>query len=312
MASWIVSPPACAPRKSVPAGTGSSPAAGRRSSSHVMPLSEFEIIRRYFDHRSPSAAEVIKGIGDDAALLGARPGADLVIAIDTLVEAVHFPPETLADDIGYKALAVNLSDLAAMGAEAAWFTLALTLPRPDVFWLADFSRGLFELADEAGVRLVGGDTTRGPLTVTVQAGGYVPRGQALLREGARPGDLIYVTGTLGDAALALALWRQDSGRVAANHPGLWARLNRPPARWREGQALRGLARCAIDISDGLLADLGHLLEGGDIGARVRLDAIPVSDAAREVLERHPDWQPLLWQGGDDYELCFCVAPDRQA
>ena len=277
-----------------------------------MPLTEFDIIRRYFDHPTPSPVDVIRGIGDDAALLGARPDDDLVIAVDTLVESVHFPAGTLADDIGYKALAVNLSDLAAMGATPAWCTLALTIPGADVFWLTDFSHGLFELADEAGVRLVGGDTTRGPLTVSVQVAGYVPHGQALLREGARPGDRIYVSGTLGDAALALKLWQQEGNRVAAGHPELWARLNRPTARWKEGQALRGLARCAIDISDGLLADLGHLLETGDCGARVRLDQIPVSDAAQVVLEQHPDWRSLLWRGGDDYELCFCVAPDREA
>jgi len=277
-----------------------------------MPVTEFDIIRRYFE-RLPSPREpVLKGIGDDAALIGSRADDDLVIAIDSLVEAVHFPPGTPAFDIGYKALAVNLSDMAAMGAEPVWFTLALTLPDADEAWLSEFSRGLFELADASGVSLVGGDTTRGPLTVTVQIGGYVPHGQALLRDGARPGDLVYVSGTLGDAVLGLKLLQYDPSGLLQEYPELRARLNRPQARLREGQALRGLARCAIDISDGLLADLSHLFDVGQCGAMVQLDQIPVSTAAQAVLAQYPSWRSLIWQGGDDYELCFCIAPQKQA
>jgi thiamine-monophosphate kinase len=275
-----------------------------------MPLNEFEIIRRYFERQQPAGSMISQGIGDDAAVIGSRENDDLVIAIDTLVEAVHFPSDTPAFDIGYKALAVNLSDMAAMGAEPVWFTLALTLPEADEAWLSEFSRGLFNLADAAGVTLVGGDTTRGPLTVTVQIGGYVPQGQALLRNGAKPGDRIYVSGTLGDALLALQLLQQEGVGSAKAHAELWTRLNRPQPRLREGQALRGIARCAIDISDGLLADLGHLLEVAKCGATVQLDQIPVSAAALAVLDRCPAWRPLVWQGGDDYELCFCVAPEK--
>ena len=275
-----------------------------------MPVTEFELIQRYFSRIGQPRTDVALGIGDDAALLNPPAGQQLVIAIDTLVQGVHFPTNTLPYYIGWKALAVNLSDLAAMGAEPAWFTLALTLPESSDAWLTEFSRGLFDLADQYGLSLVGGDTTRGPLTVTVQIAGYVPTGQALLRAGAGPGDRIFVTGSLGDATLALQLLTDQLPVPAQNYPGLLKRLNQPQPRIEEGRALRSIASCAIDISDGLLADLQHILDASDIGAEIYLPQIPYSTQARQLLSRYPDIRNSLLSGGDDYELCFCVAPDK--
>ena len=275
-----------------------------------MPVTEFELIQRYFSRIGKPRTDVALGIGDDAALLNPPAGQQLVIATDTLVQGVHFPTNTLPYYIGWKALAVNLSDLAAMGAEPAWFTLALTLPESSDAWLTEFSRGLFDLADQYGLSLVGGDTTRGPLTVTVQIAGYVPTGQALLRAGAGPGDRIFVTGSLGDATLALQLLTDQLPVPAQNYPGLLKRLNQPQPRIEEGRALRGIASCAIDISDGLLADLQHMLDASDIGAEIYLQQIPYSTQARQLLSRYPDIRNSLLSGGDDYELCFCVAPDK--
>jgi len=275
-----------------------------------MPVTEFELIQRYFSRKGQPRSDVALGIGDDAALLNPPAGQQLAIAIDTLVQGVHFPTNTLAYGIGWKALAVNLSDLAAMGAEPAWFTLALTLPESSEAWLTEFSRGLFDLANQYGLSLVGGDTTRGPLTVTVQIAGYVPTGQALLRVGAGPGDRIFVTGSLGDATLALQLLTGQLPVPAQNYPGLLKRLNQPQPRIEEGRALGGIASCAIDISDGLLADLQHMLDASDVGAEIYLPQIPYSTKARQLLNRYPDIRNSLLSGGDDYELCFCVATDK--
>ena len=275
-----------------------------------MSVTEFELIQRYFSRNDPPQSDVALGIGDDAALLNPPTDQQLVIAVDTLVQDVHFPVDTLPYDIGWKALAVNLSDLAAMGAEPAWFTLALTLPESSEPWLTDFSRGLFDLVDQFGLSLVGGDTTRGPLTVTVQIAGYVPTGQALLRAGAVPGDRIFVTGSLGDATLALQLLTGELPVPAQNYPGLLKRLNQPQPRIEEGRALRDMASCAIDISDGLLADLQHMLDASDVGAEIYLPQIPYSTKARQLLNRYPDIRNSLLSGGDDYELCFCVPPDK--
>lgn len=276
-------------------------------------LSEFDIIRRYFSAAGARRADVIVGIGDDAAVVEVAADRQLVLAMDTLVSGVHFPEETRAEDIGYKALAVNLSDLAAMGAEPAWATLALTAPRNDPAWLAAFAAGFSELARAAGVQLIGGDTTRGPLTVTVQVHGYVPRGTAILRSGARPGDVIYVTGTLGDAALALRRWREGLVVASAAERALAARLNRPLPRLQEGRALRGIAHAMIDVSDGLAADLGHILAASGAGATIELDALPLS-AAFQQLAAAPAGRAaeLALAGGDDYELCFTVPPARSA
>lgn len=275
-----------------------------------MPVPEFELIQRFFSRKSQPQSDVALGIGDDAALLNPPAEQQLVIAIDTLVQGVHFPADTLPYDIGWKALAVNLSDLAAMGAEPAWFTLALTLPESSEAWLTEFSHGLFDLANQYGLSLVGGDTTRGPLTVTVQIAGYVPTGQALLRAGAGPGDRIFVSGSLGDATLVLQLLAGQLPETAQDFPDLLKRLNQPQPRIEEGCALRGIASCAIDISDGLLADLQHMLDANDSGAEIYLQQIPYSTQVRQLLSQYPDIRDSLLGGGDDYELCFCVPPDK--
>lgn len=277
-----------------------------------MPAGEFELIARYFGGAGANPPGVVVGIGDDAAVLAPTPNHQLVIAIDTLVAGVHFPPETASAEVGYKALAVNLSDLAAMGATPVWFTLALTMPGPDEAWLAGFSAGLFELAQNHAIPLVGGDTTRGPLTITIQAAGQVPPGAALLRRGARPGDAIYVTGTLGDAGVGLQI---AQGRLSAA-PGdasyLLGRLNRPTPRLDAGVALRGVASAAIDISDGLAADLGHILEQSGVGATIELMRLPLSPALQRTLEDTAKRCAATLHAGDDYELCFCVPPEREA
>jgi thiamine-monophosphate kinase len=197
-----------------------------------------------------------------------------------------------------------------MGAEPAWFTLALTLPHSDEDWLADFSRGLSELADKAGVQLVGGDTTRGPLTVTIQVAGYVPTGEALLRRGAKPGEEIWVSGTVGDAALGLQIQQQSVDIVSADRQFLLQRLNYPQPRHRLGMALRHLASSCIDVSDGLIADLAHLCAMSRVGASIDYEAVPLSGAVRQAIALHSDYRELPLYGGDDYELCFTAPGER--
>lgn len=267
---------------------------------------EFDLIER-IRARAPSRNDVILGIGDDAALLQLPPGQELVLSTDTLVAGVHFPAETAAADIGWKALAVNLSDLAAMAATPAWVTLALTLPEADGDWIEAFLDGFCELADEHSVALVGGDTTRGPLSITLSAHGLVPAGQALRRDGAGINDDIWVTGTLGDAAGALRQW-QSGGMQSAK---LRHRLDRPTPRVAAGVALRELASAAIDLSDGLRADLGHILRRSGVGAEIELCRLPVSRTLTEhFADQAQRWQ-LQLSGGDDYELCF-TAPSANA
>ncbi len=267
-----------------------------------MSVSEFNIIQRYF-RRGHTAPGVTLGIGDDAALLTPTPGMSMAVAIDTLVAGRHFPEQTTATDIGHKALAVNLSDLAAMGALPLWATLALTLPDVNEDWLTGFSEGFFQLADRFNVALVGGDTTRGPLTVTVQVQGQVDASRALRRDAAKPGQHIFVTGTPGDAAYALQ--QLQMGESVAEE--LLVRLNRPEPRVEFGMALAGVAASAIDVSDGLLADLQHILDAGNCGAQLNVDAIPRSPALQSL----EDSTALACQlgGGDDYELCFTVDAD---
>lgn len=271
-------------------------------------LGEFELIRRYFARPVVSRQDVSLGIGDDCALLLVPAGYELAASIDTLVAGVHFAPGVRPRDLGYKVLAVNLSDLAAMGAEPAWATLALTLPGADEEWLAEFAAGLFQLAERHGVQLVGGDTTRGPLSVTVQIHGFVPAGQALRRSGARAGDRVYVSGELGAAALALRRRQAAADDCAA---AIIARLDRPQARILEGRALRGIATAAIDVSDGLAADLGHILEASGVGATIHLEDLPMCQAVAAQVATDGDWS-LPLGGGEDYELCFTVPPDREA
>lgn len=269
--------------------------------------SEFDLIKRWLT-RPSRRSDVALGVGDDAALLQVPPGDQLVLAVDTLVAGVHFPHETSAEAIGHKALAVNLSDLAAMGAGPAWATLALTLPEADDAWLEAFARGFFRLADAYDVSLVGGDTTRGPLCVTVQVCGRVPAGQALRRTGARPGDAVFVTGTLGDAGLGLAWVQGRAELAAAEGEAMRMRLDRPVPRVEAGLALRGLATAMIDVSDGLAADLGHVLEASGVGATVEVDALPLSAPVRT----RTDARELALASGDDYELLFTAPPGREA
>lgn len=275
-----------------------------------MSISEFEIISRYFSQSFPKRADVDLGVGDDAAILTVPKGMQLAVAVDTLVEGRHFPRATAAEDVGYKALAVNISDMAAMGAKPAWMTLALTCPRADEVWLRGFSQGLLELAEAAGVSLVGGDTTCGPLTVTIQVIGLVPAGCALQRGGARPGDGVFVTGTLGDAGLGLASVQRRVSLPEGVREFVESRLNRPSPRLDEGEALRGVASSAIDVSDGLVADLGHILSASGVGALLELEHLPLSSALREHLSIEEAWNFALG-AGDDYELCFTVPPSRK-
>jgi len=275
----------------------------------AMTVSEFELIARFFAAPTSQRPDVLLGIGDDGALLQAPAGHSLAVTLDLLVAGVHFLPDTDPEGLGHKALAVNLSDLAAMGAEPAWVTLGLALPQPDERWLAAFCRGWFALAERYGVQLVGGDTTRGPLTLAVQAHGFVPADLALRRAGAHPGDVICVTGTLGDAGLALA---QLTGGAALDPAGfLRRRLERPSPRIAQGLDLRGLASAAIDVSDGLAQDLGHILECSDVGARLWVERLPRSPEAAARVDAATGIA-LALSGGDDYELCFTVPPARLA
>lgn len=267
---------------------------------------EFDLIAR-IRARALHRDDVILGIGDDAAVLQVPAGKQLVVATDTLNAGVHFPEHTAPADIGWKALAVNLSDLAAMGAEPAWCTLSLSLPQADVVWLHAFLDGFLDLAAQHRVALIGGDTTRGPLSICVTVHGFVAPDRALRRDGAQVGDDIWVSGTLGDAAGALMQWRAGSAIAAS----LQARLDRPTPRIRAGLALAAVAHAGIDVSDGLLADLGHLCRASDVGAQIELAALPASaalGAAYAEGARHA----LQATGGDDYELCFTASSEDRA
>lgn len=270
--------------------------------------SEFDIIEQYFTRNYSDNTSVILGIGDDAAITSIPAGMQQVIAIDTLVENVHFKKDTSAYDIAWKSLAVNLSDLAAMGATPSWFTLALTLPDVSATWLSDFSKGLFTLAEQYKISLIGGDTTRGPLTISVQVAGFVPQGKALLRSGAKPGDHIYVTGNIGDGCAGLAV--QQAGAIDSDDVYLLNRLQQPIPRVAFGQSLIGMANACIDVSDGLLADLSHMLVASGVGASLDLDKMPLSDACNHKSEALKLSRLALAQGGDDYELCFTVPENK--
>lgn len=264
---------------------------------------EFELIREYFQCPFSEGDNVAVGIGDDAAVSQLPIGQQLVTTVDTLVSGVHFPPETSPFDIGYKSLAVSLSDLAAMAAKPEWFTLALTLPENDSSWLQQFSRGLSDIAQSSGISLIGGDTTRGPLTISVQAMGSVPQGKAVLRSGASVDDDVYVTGSLGDAAAGLAVVQQRHQFDSAENAYLIGRLNRPTPRTLASLELRDQASAMIDCSDGLLADLGHIIEASTLGAQLRLSDLPLSAGVKQFAASHSDYSwPLA--GGDDYELIF--------
>jgi thiamine-monophosphate kinase len=276
-------------------------------------LGEFELIRRFFSRAAPPRTEsgVILGIGDDAALLKLPQGTDLVATVDTVVAGRHFPDGTDARSVGHRALAVNLSDLAAMGATPSWATLALTLPAADPDWLARFAAGLFDLADAHGVALVGGDTTRGPLTVTIQLLGHVPHGTALRRSGARAGDLLAVSGTLGDAGAGLLFASAPPAAATREVEELVRRFDYPCPRVELGISSRGIANAAMDLSDGLVGDLPKLAQASGLHAHVSVERLPLSTAMRAAANplQARDW---ALAAGDDYELLFAVPPQRYA
>ncbi len=265
---------------------------------------EFDIIERYFSRASVDP-DVLVGVGDDAAIVAAN--GPLAVAVDTLVEGVHFPAGLAAEAVGYRVLAVNLSDMAAMGAQPRWCTLALTLADPKPAWLEGFADGLYMLAERHGVTLIGGDLTRGPMTVTVQIIGTVETTRWLGRSGGHVGDDVYVTGTLGDSAAGLALIKERAAEDATSHAALRDRFLWPEPRVAAGRALAGLASAAIDVSDGLLADLGHICSASGCGAFIDVEHVPLS---AELLSAFPPnvAEAYALSGGDDYELCFTAAP----
>jgi thiamine-monophosphate kinase len=270
-------------------------------------MSEFDLIKRYFTRPAPSAT---LGVGDDAALLRISDGMELAVSTDMLVSGTHFLPDADPFLLGHKTLAVNLSDLAAMGAVPRWATLALSLPTADENWLQRFSSGFFALAEKHRVELIGGDTTRGPLTMCVTIMGEVSKGKALLRSGAQVGDDIWVSGCLGMAALGLAHLQGKIKLPEDARLSCLIALQQPQPRIALGLALRAIASSAIDISDGLLADLGHILECSNTAAEVRYDKIPVPPIFADVHETRELVQRCVLSGGDDYELCF-TAPVAQ-
>lgn len=275
-------------------------------------MPEFDLIQRYFTRPAPGAE---LGVGDDAALVRVTPGMELAVSTDMLVSGTHFFPDADPFLLGHKTLAVNLSDMAAMGATPRWALLSLSLPEENAAWLQKFSDGFFELARRYQVDLIGGDTTRGPLNLCVTVMGEVPQGAALRRSGAQAGDDIWVSGQLGDAAMALA-HLQGKIKLPADELARCARkLHQPQPRVALGLALRGLASSAIDISDGLLADLGHILECSKTGAEIDFYALPVSLQLRPMLQSPGSGYGLalhcMLSGGDDYELCFTAPAGRR-
>lgn len=277
-------------------------------------MTEFELIQRYFTNRQSPDPDIALGIGDDCALISPRAGMQLAISTDMLVEGRHFLRDANPRMLGHKSLAVNLSDLAAMGAEPRAFTLALALPEAQPDWLSDFSQGLFDLADQHHCQLIGGDTTQGPLNICITVLGEVPIGQALRRDAAQVGDDIWVSGTLGDARLALAgyrkQYRKELNLSEADQQQAALRMHRPTPRIALGLALRGIAHAAIDISDGLMGDLNHILERSNVGATIWCDALPVSSvlAQQNVAVR----REFSLAGGDDYELCFTASNKQRS
>ena len=265
-------------------------------------MSEFDLINQYFKPACTSRNDVVLGIGDDCALLSPVAGKQLAVSTDTLIAGVHFPENTQAVDIGYKSLAVNLSDLAAMGADPAWVSLAISLPEENHQWLQEFMQGFSLLANSHDISLIGGDTTHGPLSVTISVTGYIEPDKALKRSRAKVGDLIYTTGFIGDAAAGLSLVLNDI-QPQSYSQYLIERLNRPTPRIAAGQVLKKYSVAAIDVSDGLLADLGHICKASNAGAEINLHNIPLSKELTGYYREKPEWHKIL-NAGDDYELCF--------
>src|SRR5512137_854325 len=273
-----------------------------------MPISEFALIKRFFTQQTVKNSSTRLSIGDDCALLSLPDGYELAVTTDTMVENVHFFAGTCPEQLGHKLLAVNLSDLASMGAKPVSVTLALTLPKVDEKWLTAFAKGFLSLAERYSVDLIGGDTTSGPLTLTVQAMGLVPRGKALMRSSAKAGDFIYLTGSLGDAGLGLKI-SQDY--QCADPEAALKRFHQPDPQIDAGLALIGIANACIDVSDGLAGDLSHILQQSNVGACLDWDALPLSDAVHAYINDTGDWSMPL-TAGDDYELCFTVSPEKAA
>ena len=273
-------------------------------------MKEFELIRRYFDEPGVPRKDVEIGIGDDAAIINVPEKSQLIVTTDTLVEGIHFFADMNPRALGHKAVAVNLSDIAAMGGEPTWLSLSVTLPRADEQWVKEFSCGLFEICEYFNVQVVGGDTTQGPLTVTVSAKGLVPKGKALLRSGAQPGDWIYVTGTLGDAGVAIDSIRNNEPLPLKHHAFIMNRFEFPTPRVAVAQGVREVATAAIDVSDGLISDLQHILTASNVGAVLNVDQLPLSDALRESVpeEKYLDYALCA---GDDYEFLFTVPEDKR-
>lgn len=266
---------------------------------------EFGLIRTHFTWQD-APPDVVLGVGDDAAVLQWQAGRELVVAADTSNAGIHFPIDAPAHAVGYKSLAVNLSDLAAMGAQPLWFTLALSLPQADPLWVEEFAQGLRAAAQQYGIFLVGGDTTRGALSATIQVMGWVGKGQALRRAGAQPGDLVCVSGTLGDAAAGLAAWQRRLVLPPTAADFCIHRLHYPTPRLALGQALCGKATACMDLSDGLLGDLRHILAASNVGASIFHRQLPLSDVLMALpLEQKMDF---ALRGGDDYELLFTLPP----
>ncbi len=270
------------------------------------PLSEFGLIQRFFKNQRIINPSTHLGIGDDCALMSIPDGFELAITTDTMVENVHFFADVDPEQLGHKLLAVNLSDLASMGAKPVSVTLALTLPSVDENWLTSFTKGFLALAERYGVDLIGGDTTSGPLTLTLQALGLVPKGKAIKRSGAKPGDHIFVTGRLGDAGLGLKI---KQGYQCENAESALNRFNKPEPQIEAGLALLDVANACIDISDGLVSDLGHILEQSQVGACIDWAALPLSEPVLTYIDANQNWlMPLV--AGDDYQLCFTVSPEN--
>lgn len=272
-----------------------------------MATNEFDLIARYFAHQAVNRKDVALAIGDDCAVLDVPVGSQLAVSTDSLVAGTHFLPEADPVRVAHKALASNLSDLAAMGATPAWVSLALTMPEPDEAWLAGFCQGFFALAEYYNVQLIGGDTTKGPLSLTLTVQGFVPQGKALTRCGAQSGDWIYVTGTLGDSAAGLALLLgQTSVDDAELAETLIERHYCAQPRILAGQALRGIASAALDISDGLVSDLGHILKRSGVAAVIEADKLPLSEELRRFEPDAEKASQLALTSGEEYELCFTV------
>ena len=275
-----------------------------------MSHSEFEIIKKFFQKNITQTKEIKHGVGDDAAIVAVPENMELALSMDTFISGIHFPENTRPEDVGYKSLAINISDMAAMGAVPHWAMLSLTIPDADREWLEKFSRGFFEMADKSGVKLIGGDLNRGPLSITVQIHGLLPAGSAITRGGARIDDLVYVSGQLGDAGLALAIYNHSLSIPELHHASVIERLNRPEPRTALGIKLREMATSAIDISDGLISDLGHILDKSRCGAIINPEHLPLSDAFGN-LPGEKSWNIAI-TAGDDYELCFTIPPDKQS